>query len=272
MLRQRLLVIVILLPLGMAAIWSGGWVYTALVAAIMGVAAWEYVQLFRLGGLRPACVLVVGGTLLLVGGRMLDGFESSNWLLSALILLSMTYHLVAYESGRDQAATDFGVTLGGILYLGWIGSYFVSLRSLPDGEWWILTVLPAVWLADGGAYIVGRLWGRHKLSPRLSPKKTWEGYLGGIVFGVIFGALFAALWQFGAGSQSGITPLRGALVGLVMGVFPTLGDLGESMIKRQMGVKDSSRLLPGHGGFFDRIDSWLWAAVLGYYLVLWLWI
>jgi phosphatidate cytidylyltransferase len=123
-----------------------------------------------------------------------------------------------------------------------------------------------------GAYVIGHMWGRHKLSPRLSPRKTWEGYLGGIVSGVVLTTLFAAMWQAWGSAELGITPLRGALVGLVMSVFPTLGDLGESMIKRQVGVKDSSNLLPGHGGFFDRIDSWLWAVVLGYYLITWLWL
>jgi phosphatidate cytidylyltransferase len=272
MLRQRVLVTLVLLPLGIAAIILGGWYFSALIAVFLGMAAWEYTQLFRAGGLLPASVLVVGGVLLLLVGRTLDGFDSAPWMLSLLVLLSMAWHLVAYERGRDQSGTDLAVTLGGILYLGWIGSYFISLRSLPDGQWWVLVALPAVWFADSGAYFIGRAWGRHKLSPRLSPKKTWEGYLGGIVTSVVLTALFAALWGLGAGLQAGITPLRGALMGLVMGIFPTLGDLGESMIKRQVGVKDSSNLLPGHGGFFDRVDSWLWAAVLGYYLIVWFWL
>ncbi len=272
MLRQRLIVALILLPLGMGAIFLGGWFFTALIAIFLGMAAWEYTQLFRAGGWQPASVLVVGGVLLLLLGRALDGFDSAPWMLSLLTLLSMTWHLVAYERGRDQSGTDLAVTLGGILYIGWIGGYFISLRSLPDGQWWVLIALPAVWFADTGAYFIGRAWGRHKLSPRLSPKKTWEGYLGGIVSGIALTALFAAVWRMGAGPEAGITPLRGALMGLVMGIFPTLGDLGESMIKRQVGMKDSSNLLPGHGGFFDRIDSWLWAAVLGYYLITWLWI
>lgn len=271
MLVKRLLVTIVLLPIGMAAIIKGGWYLTALVAVFMCLAAWEYVTLFRLGGLKPAGVLVVGGTLLILIGRNVNGFDSAPWMISLLVLLSMTYHLVAYERGRDQAGTDFAVTMGGIFYIGWLGAYFVSLRGLTEGKWWILVVLPAVWFADTGAYFIGKRFGTHHLSPRLSPKKTWEGYLGGIIVGVLLTALFAAIWRVGAGPNSAITPLRGALVGLVMGILPTLGDLGESMIKRQMGVKDSGNLLPGHGGAFDRVDSWLWAVVIGYYMIHWLW-
>ncbi len=271
MLAKRVLVVIVLLPIGLAAIIAGGWYLTALVAFFMGLAAWEYVTLFRAGGLKPARVLVVGGTLLLLLGRNINGFESAPWMISLLILLSMTYHLVAYERGRDQAGTDFGVSLGGMFYIGWIGAYFISLRNLPEGLWWTLVVLPAVWFADSGAYFIGKRFGRHHLSPRLSPNKTWEGYLGGIIVGVLLTAGLSTIWQAWAGPNSAITPLRGALVGLVMGIFPTLGDLGESMIKRQMGVKDSGSILPGHGGAFDRVDSWLWAAVIGYYMILWLW-
>jgi phosphatidate cytidylyltransferase len=271
MLAKRILVTIILLPIGIAAILAGGWYFTALVAVFMGLAAWEYSTLFHTGGLKPATLLVVGGTLALVIGRSINGLTSAAWMISLLVLLAMTYHLFSYEFGRDQAATDFAVTLAGVFYIGWIGAYFISLRSLPEGKWWVLVVLPAVWFADGGAYFIGKSFGRHPLSRRLSPNKTWEGYLGGIITGVFLTALFAAIWRVAAGSYSAITPLRGALVGLVMSIIPTLGDLGESMIKRQMGVKDSGNILPGHGGAFDRIDSWLWAAVLGYYMVFWLW-
>jgi phosphatidate cytidylyltransferase len=263
MLVKRLLVTITLLPIGLAAILAGGWYLTALVAVFMCLAAWEYVYLFRAGGLQPAGALVILGTFLFLLGRNLNSFDSAPWLISLLILLSLTYHLVAYERGRDQAGTDFAVTVAGMLYIGWFGAYFISLRNLPEGKWWILVVLPAVWFADAGAYFIGKRFGRHQLSPRLSPKKTWEGYFGGIIVGVLLTTLFAAIWRVGAGPNSAITWQAGALVGLVMGIFPTLGDLGESMIKRQVGVKDSGDLLPGHGGFFDRIDSWLWAVVIG---------
>ncbi len=272
MLGKRILVTVILLPIGLAAIFAGGWYFTALVAVFMALAGWEYAGLLNSGGLQPSRILLVGGILLLVIGRNVNGFVSAPWMVSLVILAAMAYHLVAYERGRNQAATDFTATLAGVFYIGWIGAYFISLRNLPDGKWWLLVVLPAVWFADSAAYFIGSRFGRHKLSPRLSPKKTWEGYLGGIIVAIVLTPLLVIAGQAVVGPITGITPLRGAIIGLVMGVFPTLGDLGESMIKRQVGAKDSGSLLPGHGGAFDRIDSWIWAAVIGYYLIEWLWI
>jgi phosphatidate cytidylyltransferase len=271
MLGKRILVVIVLLPIGLAAIWAGGWYLTALVALFMGAAALEYVNLFRLGGIQPGLILVVGSTVLLLVGRTINGFNSAGWMISLIVLLAMTYHLVAYERGRDQAGTDFSVTLAGVFYIGWLGAYFISLRNLHEGLWWLLVVLAGVMFADSGAYFIGKRFGRHKLSPRLSPKKTWEGYFGGIIVGVPLTILLATLIHSIVGSASGITFLSGALVGLVMAIVPTLGDLGESMIKRQMGVKDSGNILPGHGGAFDRIDAWLWAVVIGYYMIFWIW-
>ncbi len=268
MLLQRTLVVIVLLPIGLLLIWLGGPVFAALITLILGLAAWEYANLFRAGGLQPARPLVVGGVLALSIGRAWNGFESAPWLISLLVLVAMTWHLVAYERGRDQAATDFVVTLGGIFYIGWLGSYLLSLRTLPDGLWWILLVLPTVWVADSGAYFIGRSLGRHKFSPRLSPKKTWEGYFGGVLTGTLAGVLFAWLWGQPWASAAMIPLWQGALLGLALSLITPLGDLGESMIKRQVGVKDSSHLIPGHGGAFDRIDSWLWGAVLGYYLLI----
>jgi len=266
MLIKRIGVALLLLPIGLAGILTGGWAYTLGIALILGLAAWEYVQLMKVGGFHPSGVLVVGGAALLALGRGLDGFSSAPGLLSLLVLLSMTYHLAAYERGRDQAGSDFGITLGGIVYLGWIGAYFISLRGLPDGKWWVLFVLPVIWAADSGAYFIGVRFGRHKLSPRLSPKKSWEGYLAGIVTGMLAGALLA--WVLAGWATSAWLPIwKGALVGFILATLATLGDLGESMIKRQVGAKDSGKLLPGHGGAFDRIDSWLWGVVIGYYLV-----
>jgi phosphatidate cytidylyltransferase len=272
MLLQRALVTLVLLPLGLLVIYLGSPAYIALVALILALAAWELHRLYRASGHQPAGFLIVGGSLLLVLGRAADGFSSAPWMLSLLVLLSMGFHLVAFERGRERAATDFMVTLSGALYIGWLGAYLISIRNLPDGLWWLLLVLPCVWLADSAAYFIGRRFGRRKLSPRLSPKKTWEGYLAGIVAGTVSGALLGWLYTIIIASPTAIGPLPGAILGLILSVLTTLGDLGESMIKRQSGMKDSGTILPGHGGMFDRIDSWLWAAVIGYYTIVWLFI
>lgn len=272
MFLKRALVTLILLPVGLTLIVIGGWAYVGLVALVLALAAWEYARLFHAGGMAPATLLLVVGTLGIAIGRAMDGFTSAPWLVSLLILAVMTYHLVDYERGRDQAASDFSITLAGMFYIGWLGAYLISVRDLPDGLWWLLIILPAVWLADSAAYLVGSRIGRHKMTRRLSPKKSWEGYFGGVVAGALGGAALAALFQFLAAPGSTITWPRGALLGLVLALLTTLGDLGESMIKRQVGAKDSGDLLPGHGGVFDRIDSWLWAGVIGFYLITWLWL
>lgn len=270
MFAKRVLVAAILLPIGLLVINRGGWLYTSVIALILCGAAYEYVQLFRHGGLRPAAFLIIPFTALIVLGQAWNGFTSSPWIISLFVLSSMTYHLLAFERGREQAGTDFGVTLGGGLYIGWVGAYLVALRNLPEGLWWVLLALPAVWLADSGAYLIGSRIGRHKMTPRLSPKKSWEGYLAGIVFSIIGAALLSLAWRNFTGPDTLITPLRAGLLGFIVGALTILGDLGESMIKRQVRVKDSGKLLPGHGGVFDRIDSWLWAAVIAYYVITWL--
>lgn len=269
MLRTRVIVAAILLPIGLLLIYIGGWAFSGFVTIIVGLAAWEYGQIFRQSDLQPSLVIAVAGAAALALGRAVNGFESAPETLSAILIISMIYHMVAFERGRDRAATDFAVTLSAALYIGWLGAYLISLRELPGGMWWILLVLPTVWLADSGAYFIGRAFGRRKLSPRLSPKKTWEGYLGGVVVGTLGAVGLAYLWAVWAEPEFSITPLHAALLGLLLSSVTTLGDLGESMIKRQSGVKDSSNLIPGHGGVFDRIDSWLWAALIGYYFLIW---
>jgi phosphatidate cytidylyltransferase len=265
MLRDRVAIALLLLPIVLWVTGIGGWVYPLAVSLVLGLCAAEYVLLFRRAGQRPSMPLVVGGVVALAATRALDGFVEAPLVLTGLCLLGMTWHLVDYERGAPASGTDFALTLGGALYLGWIGSYLISLRNLPDGEWWVLTALPSVWLADSAAYSIGRRFGRHKMAPRLSPKKSWEGYLAGVVGGAASGMALGALWSLGAGPESALGPWTGLACGGLIAVLSPLGDVGISMIKRQMQVKDSGTLLPGHGGALDRLDSWLWAGVLGYY-------
>jgi phosphatidate cytidylyltransferase len=140
---------------------------------------------------------------------------------------------------------------------------------MDGGMWWFLVALPATWWADVGAFFIGSALGRHPMSRRVSPKKTWEGYFGGIIISIGGTIGLAALWQIWG---SPVTAGQAAIIALVMSALTPLGDLSESVFKRQAGVKDSGSLLPGHGGFFDRVDSWLWAGVIAYYLITFLWV
>jgi phosphatidate cytidylyltransferase len=269
MLRERTAIVILLFPVLVWMIADGGWFFTVAVAIVLALAAKEFGQLFRGYQLRPSIPLLMVGTLGLSIARFLGGLELSVTVLTLVCLLAMIWHLVDYELGAPRSGSDFTVTITGILYLGWIGSYLISIRTIPDGEWWFLIALPSVWLADTAAYFVGGWIGKHRLSPRLSPKKSWEGYLAGILIGALSGMSFALLWRIGAGTASSITPLRGLTIGGVLGTLTPLGDLGVSMIKREIHVKDTGTLLPGHGGALDRLDTWIWAGVLGFYFISW---
>lgn len=263
---KRILVALIGLPIGIAIFMMGGWLFAVFFALVLGLAAWELSGLYVNSGAQPARWLVVTGTVALFLAAHLA--QPAGVLLALLPMLALVVHLVSYERGREQAGTDFAITLSSIFYIGVLGAYFAHMRNLQHGEWWLLLALLAVWLADTAAYAIGTPLGRHKMAPRLSPKKSWEGYLAGLLFATLgtplFGLLLARLGMpphpmFALGNL--------AILGFAIGALTTLGDLGESMIKRQMKVKDASQILPGHGGILDRIDSWLWAVPIGYYLV-----
>jgi len=269
MFSDRLAVSIFLVPAAMFVVASGGPIYLLGILLIFTLAALEYAQLFRTGGQRPALPLVVGGVLALVAAQQFPALNPHGLLFGLIVLAALTWHLVDYERGAAASGTDFAITVGGIFYLGWLGTYFIALRALPpDGIWWLITTVTAVWLADTGAYSIGRRFGKHTMAPRLSPKKTWEGYAGGVLGGALSSGVLSVFWHIGAGPQSALTWQTGALLGALIGALSPLGDLGVSMLKRQIGVKDSGNLIAGHGGALDRIDSWLVAVPVGFYFAL----
>ncbi len=268
---KRTLTALAMAAVGLPAIIYGGVFYYLLMGAFLVGGAWEYVRLYKAVKHEPNEIVTVGGVLVLVTARFFFADDAIP-VFVALILLAMTVHLFAFERGRDQAAHDFGITVAGIVYLGWVGAYLIDLRFIMNetaGVWWLMLVLPLVWAADTGGYSIGAAYGKHKMAPRLSPKKSWEGYFAGIFTSVLVGAFFAyAFSSMGPKPLAGlISPMQGALLGFVIGALAPLGDLGESMFKRQSGMKDSSNIFPGHGGFLDRIDSWIWGAAIGYFLI-----
>ncbi|MCS7010267.1 MAG: phosphatidate cytidylyltransferase [Anaerolineales bacterium] len=263
---KRVLAALGLALLGIPAIILGGIYFFLLVSALLALAAWEFAHIFQRAGYKGNAYLIIGGTLLIVLSRaFLPNLAPT--ILTFSVLAAMTWHMIDYERGRDQAGADFAITTTGLLYIGWIGAYLIDLRSLENGMWWFFLVLGSVWMADSSAYFVGIRFGKHRLSPRLSPKKSWEGYWGGVIAGTLGSAFLAVLF---AALRGPLLPWwKAAALGATLSILTTLGDLGESMLKRQAGLKDSGKFLPGHGGALDRIDSWLWGGALGYAFLLW---
>ncbi len=193
---------------------------------------------------------------------------SPSYLAPALIislLIAMTHALWSYERNQSQTTlADWMVMTGGILLVGWLGSHFFLLRRVENMAWqWTMLAMIGTWIADSGAYLVGKflagsILGKHKLSPRLSPNKTIEGYIGGIILGTLITVAVGNYFEL---------PLTAVLgLGLFASAISPLGDLAISMIKREAGVKDSGVLFPGHGGALDRIDSLVWSVAIAYYL------
>jgi phosphatidate cytidylyltransferase len=269
LLLTRALTAAVLIPIAACLIYVGGLPFLALVALFMALAEIEFCRLMWADGFRPAAVFGVG----LVWCFVLDAqFPTLGLLqpgLALVVLGSLAWHMFRREG---VPLLDWSLTVVGGLYVGLCSGRLVRLRGLPlsgDGPWWTFTVLSAVVAADSTAYFVGKAWGRRKLAPVLSPRKTWEGYLAGVVAAGVVTSVLTSLWPMWAGPGASRGLAHGLVVGLLVGALAPLGDLAISMIKRHVGVKDSGGIIPGHGGALDRVDSILWASVIGYYYVLW---
>ncbi|MFH1466258.1 MAG: phosphatidate cytidylyltransferase [Pseudomonadota bacterium] len=172
--------------------------------------------------------------------------------------------VMIWSPGMEGAADRVGRLLLGSVYLGGLLAFLPLLRGLPQGVGWLFVLLASTWLGDTGGFFAGRAFGRHKMAPRLSPKKTWEGFAGGFIAAAGGAVLFG--WLTGLQVPWHVL----LVVGAVVDIFGVLGDLAESLLKRAFGVKDSGTIMPGHGGMLDRIDSVVFAAPV-LYLLAFLW-
>ena len=156
------------------------------------------------------------------------------------------------------------ITLFGLMYVAWLGNFMTRINFVTvNGRYWVMYLVVVTKFTDIGAYLIGSSLGRHKMIPRISPKKTWEGTVGGVLFAV--GGSFLCLWVMPDESRAdGMEVSHAIVLGMLLGVAAVIGDLAESLIKREAGVKDSSTILPGHGGCLDMIDSLLFTAPLLY--------
>lgn len=284
MLRQRVTssIFIVVLTLGPAI--AGRYIFTALVALIFGLIIHEFEAMVRHAGHRPLAGFSYVALLAILGAGALQAWE--QWaaaLITAIVILPLIG--IIFRQEHRGALTDWALTVIISLYVALPAVHFILLRDLPGslgsfldqidqtGGWqtrashittlglgWYLLAQLVTWLTDVGAYVAGRRWGKRKLAPSISPGKSIEGALGGLIFGSITAVICAAAFRLPLPIPLAI------LAGIALSGIGQLGDLAESLIKRQVGVKDSGALIPGHGGVFDRLDSLLVVATATYYL------
>lgn len=258
---RRWLTALLLLPFMVWVIVKGG--RGLLLLAVLLVSAlgqWEFLGMFTPESDRGRRLkIIVLGSLLIISfctaqrGAHLCNPSGPLFILVWCIFTLMLFYLVSYGH-IPELSRDLAMNALGLLYIPLLLGHLVWLRYLQNGEWWVLWLLAVVFAGDTAAFYTGLTLGRHKLYPAVSPGKTWEGTLGGLAVAALIGVL-AGNWllpEVGLGALAGLA--------LALGVTGVLGDLFESMLKRQAQIKDASRLLPGHGGMLDRLDSILFAA------------
>ncbi len=263
----RVLTALVLIPIVLALVL---WAPEALFAAVLALVAWltlrEYLELADKAGQAPlryfSWIAVVALVAWLAAAALVAWPAAA-----ALVLLAPLTLALALWPSRPLASSLPGAaaSLLGVFYVGLPLGLLGALRRLPNGPGWVIYVLVLVWLSDTAAYFVGRALGRHKLAPRISPAKTWEGAAGSLAAAVAFGLAFPAYFL----PRPPPTLAWSLLTAAAVNIAGQMGDLVESALKRSAGVKDSSTLLPGHGGLLDRLDALLFAVPVLWYILAW---
>jgi len=257
---RRIYTILVLAPLVYAVIrYLPPLAFSGVVALAGGLALFEFYRMC-FGGRRHSWLIGIG----LTGfAALILGTHRPDILVPTLLatLIGIISVPLLSRAPLEQSLRDGAMTLFGVLYLGLTLGTLSMTRLLPQGEWLIFFLLLVTWASDTGAYYVGTLYGRHRLAPMISPKKTVEGLVGGLIGAII--VAYAARWWF--------LPELSSLDCLILATLLTItglwGDLTESAMKRSVGMKDSGGILPGHGGMLDRLDSLLFTAPVFYYYV-----
>lgn len=258
-LKTRMITAFTLLAITGLMVWWGGVAFTIFMLLSLGICGWEWGRLFRKDGYRVnSIVLILGITGVVLSKNHLIPIEINTMTL-VILFLCVLVSMKQYELGDEKAPFNLLVMVTGVLYIGYLGAGFIAIRSFQNGGIWLSFIIMNTGIGDTGAYFIGSKWGKHKIGKRISPNKSWEGYLGGVVISFLFSMLVGFLWH----DLFMIEIYQIALFGTVLYSIVPVGDFVISMIKRSMGVKHTSELLPGHGGFLDRIDTHLWAAAIG---------
>ncbi len=263
MLKQRVLSALVFVPLSLILAYFGGAAFNLFWIGVLAFAGFEFVRMLRKAGFQLSYPLLVAAIVLITMQRWLYGFAVEPVVLPGVLLVFGAYAIWQYEQGKAKALLNLTLHVFAVFYIGVLGAYAISLNEGWLREnWWLLLSIGLIWLVDAGAYLVGTRFGKTAILSHLSPKKTLEGFLGGLFTGVLSGLL---LGWFLRDKLPEITPWMGTVLGAIMGLLAFFGDALMSLIKRTAEIKDTGKLLPGHGGILDRLDSMLWALVVGYY-------
>jgi phosphatidate cytidylyltransferase len=270
---KRILTAAVLIPLVLVLVFLGPpWLVTLAVAAVAALAGWEYLGLAQHGGPKPSRVAVTVAIVALICARLVA--ESFEWLHRTDIVFGvLALGLLLYCTFRspiDRVMADVSTAIFCLLYVGLTLTALPALREEPNGPSLLLFLFCVVWAGDIFALYIGRGLGRHKLAPKISPNKTWEGAIGSLAGSLMAagGLLALASWLETMNSAKLSYPEEvwyWLALAVLVNVAAQVGDLAESALKRSVGVKDSGDLLPGHGGILDRIDALLLAAPVLWY-------
>lgn len=259
MLAQRVASAAVGIPIIVLLIWAGGPWYAGAVALILLVAGYEF-QAPQQGAWAPLAVLSAALAAAMAAGAFV-GADWVFWFMIGGVFIPLVW--VTLRGEPATALDDWLWAAGGIAYVGLLGGHIVLLRELPEGRDWVYLTVFGTFAVDTAAYVTGRTIGRRRLAPRISPGKTLEGTIGGIAGG--FAAVLLANYLLGQRLEPAlIVPLA-----IVLPLAAVIGDLAESILKRGMHVKDIGHIVPGHGGFLDRLDSLLFTFPVVYYFLVW---
>ena len=276
--RWRLISSVVLWAIMLAVIfWLPPTALYVFMNLVLAAAIWEFYRICEAKGLRTYKVWGTIGTVALISGSwFIFGMDRYRWpsdfaALAAdfdifiLLIFALGVFLRQFPQKQNpEGITTMAVTLFGLIYVAWLGNFITRINfASAYGRYFVMYLVVVTKFTDIGAYLIGSTVGRHKMIPRISPKKTWEGTAGGIVFAMASSVLALHFMPATLGAY-GLTMPHAVILGLLLGAAAVVGDLAESLIKREAGVKDSGTILPGHGGALDLVDSLLFTAPLLY--------
>ena len=271
---KRISVAIIGIPFALVVIWAGGLYFAISIMLISTFALWEYYKLSESKSITPNRLIGLLAGLILQVLIFMGGSTINQYLFILLLIFLLSTLIFELFSRKPNPITNIAVTITGTLYVSLMLSSLITIRefyrlfsfnenyntyiSVSNPEmtfaYFVFALFVTVWICDSAAYFLGKAYGKHKLFPSVSPKKSWEGAIAGFVASMI---TFTFLIYF-------LIPefpmIHSIIIGILIGIFGQIGDLAESLLKRDAGIKDSSTILPGHGGFLDRFDSIIFVA------------